>query len=159
MASTQKIIEMTTACCAEHLDEDYSRLCEKLIKKMGRKHDVPFKRGQLDIWASAVVYALGSINFLFDQSFEPYMSATQICNYFGTNKSTVSQKARRIKDMLGMGYFDPEFSTQHAESSNPMNDMVVVDGFFVPMDTLPEEAQKMVKDARAEGKNIELRTE
>lgn len=147
---------MTTACCVENLDENYSELCEKLVKKMGRKHDVPFKRGRLDIWASAVVYAIGSINFLFDQSFEPYMSAAQVCDYFGTNQSTVSQKARRIKDMFDMGYFDPEFSTQHAENSNPMNNMVVVDGFFVPLDTLPEEAQTMVKDARAQGKNIQF---
>lgn len=71
-----KIIEMTSAFCAENLDDDYLQLCEKLIKKLGRKRDVPFQRGKLEIWAAAVVYAIGSINFLFDKSFEPFMTTT-----------------------------------------------------------------------------------
>ncbi len=125
---------------------------------MGRKHEVPFKRGRLDIWAASAVYAIGSINFLFDQSFEPYMSAGQINDAFGTNQSTVSSKARKIKKMFDMGYFDPEFSTQNMQQSNPLDKMVMVDGFIVPLESLPEEEQEMVRKARAERKDIEFTT-
>ena len=48
---------------------------------MGRKREVPFKRGKLEIWAAAVVQAIGSINFLFDKSFEPYITSKQINEY------------------------------------------------------------------------------
>ncbi|MCG2714661.1 MAG: DUF6398 domain-containing protein [Candidatus Marinimicrobia bacterium] len=92
-AREQKLLELTGAFCAQKLDDDYLQLCEKLVKKLGRKRDAPFKRGKIEIWAAAIVYAIGSINFLFDKSFEPYMTAEQISEYFGTKNSTVSNKA------------------------------------------------------------------
>jgi hypothetical protein len=155
----QEITELTNNFCDKHLDEDYKQLCERLVKKMGRKHEVPFKRGRLDIWAASVVYAIGSINFLFDQSFEPHMTPDQINDAFGTNKSTVSNKARKIKKMFDMRYFDSEFSTRDMEQSNPFNQMVMVDGFIVPLENLPQEQQEMVRQARAEGKDIAFTTE
>lgn len=153
-----RLIEMTRAFCSQKLDDDYFQLCEKLIKKLGRKRDVPFQRGKLEIWAAAVVYAIGSINFLFDKSFEPYMTADQISEYFGTKKSTVSNKAREIKDMFDMWHFSPEFSSTRMVESNPFNKMVMVDGFIVPIDTLPDDLQQMVRDARARGEDIEFHT-
>ena len=153
-----KLLEMTGIFCSQKLDDDYFQLCEKLIKKLGRKREVPFQRGKLEIWAAAVVHAIGSINFLFDKSFEPYMSADQICEYFGTKTSTVSNKAREIKDMVDLQYYDPEFSTQKMTEENPFNKMVMIDGFIRPIDALPENLQQMVKEARARGEDIEFRT-
>ena len=110
---TQELLEMTGGFCREYLDEDYRQLCEKLIGKMARKRNIPFLSGRMEIWAAAVVYALGSINFLFDKSFKPYTTVDDICSYFGTTKSTTSQKAKLIRDMFKMGYYDQEFSTTH----------------------------------------------
>jgi hypothetical protein len=155
----QTLVEMVRTFCAQELDDDYFQLCEKLIKKMGRKRDVPFQRGQLDIWAAAVVHAIGSINFLFDKSFEPYMTAEQISEYFGTKKSSVSTKAAQIKDMFKLSYYSPEFSTRKMTMENPFNKMVMVDGFIVPLDTLPPDLQQKVKDARAQGGDIEFTTQ
>ena len=155
----EKLLEMTGIFCAQKLDEDYFQLCEKLIKKLGRKRDVPFQRGKLEIWAAAVVYAIGSINFLFDKSFEPYVTAEQVSEYFGTKKSTVSNKARQIKDMFDMWHFNPEFSTQKMTEDNPFNNMVMVDGFIVSLDTLPPNLQEMVKEARLRGGDIEFQSE
>lgn len=154
----EELLEMIRAFCTQKLDDDYYQLCEKLIKKLGRKRDVPFQRGKLEIWAAAVVYAIGSINFLFDKSFEPYMTADQISDYFGTKNSTVSNKAREIKDMFNMWHFSPEFSTQRMTDSNPFNQTVMVDGFIVPISTLPEDLQQIVRDARTRGEDIEFRT-
>lgn len=155
----EKLLELTRFFCEEKLDKEYLQLCKKLINKMGRKREVPFKRGKLDIWAAAVVHAVGSVNFLFDKSFEPYASVSDINDYFGTNSSTVSQKSKRIRDMFSMGYFDSDFSTGAMNESNPFNNMVMVDGFIVPLDSLPEEYQEMVREARAEGGDIEFHTE
>ncbi len=154
----KQLLEMTGIFCAQKLDDDYFQLCEKLIKKLGRKRDVPFKRGKLEIWAAAVVYAIGSINFLFDKSFEPYITAEQISDYFGTKNSTVSSKARQIKDMFDMWQFSPEFSTQKMKAENPFNNLVMVDGFIVPLDTLSSDLQEMVKEARSRGEDIEFHT-
>ena len=153
-----KLLQLTGSFCTEKLDDEYARLCEKLIKKLGRKRNVPFQRGRLEIWAAAVVHAIGSINFLFDQSFKPYLPAEDICNYFGTKKTTVSNKAREIKDMFNLWHFNPEFSTKSMSEKNPFNSMVMVDGLIIPIDSLPEELQQMVKEARARGEDIEFRT-
>lgn len=155
----KKLLEITRTFCTQKLDDDYFQLCEKLIKKLGRKRDVPFQRGNIEIWAAAVVYAIGSINFLFDKSFEPYTTPDQISGYFGITKSTVSNKARQIKDMFHMRQYSSEFSTQRMTESNPFNDMVMVNGFIVPLDSIPENLQKFVKKERAEGRDIEFTTQ
>jgi hypothetical protein len=123
--------EMTSSFCIQFLDEEYKNLCNKLVDKMSRKRAVPFLSGKKEIWASAVVYAIGSINFLFDKSFTPYATADDICGFFKTSKSTTSQKAKLIKDMFNLDYYDDEFSTQSTNDSNPMNDMVMINGFIV----------------------------
>ena len=155
----EKLIELTQIFCDQKLDSDYKHLCEKLIRKLGRKRDVPFQRGKIEIWAAAVIYALGSINFLFDKSFKPYMTADQISEYFDTKNSTVSNKAREIKDMLNLWHFSPEFSTKKMIEDNPFNNLVMVDGFIVPLDTLPPILQKRVKEVREKGGDIEFTTE
>ncbi len=120
---------------------------------------MPFKSGKIEIWAAAIIHAIGSINFLFDKSFEPYLTAEQISEYFGTKKATVSNKARQIKDMFKMGYYDPDFSTQHMTEGNPYDEMVMVNGFIVPLSSIPEDLQGLVKKERAAGRDIEFTTE
>jgi len=148
----QKLIEMTTGFCDEYLDEDYKQLCEKLIRKMSRKRNVPFLSGRIEIWAAAIVYALGSINFLFDQSFEPYASGDDICNYFGTSKSTTSQKAKVIRDMFKLGYWDREFSTSHMMQSSPFPNLVMVNGLIVDKRSLPPEIQELIRQKESRKK-------
>jgi hypothetical protein len=155
----KQLLEKVGAFCIQKLNEEYFELCEKLILKMGRKREVPFKRGKLNIWASAVVYAIGSLNFLFDNSFEPHISPDEICEYFGTKKSTVSNKASQIKNMFDLWYFNPEFSTERMTKSSPFNNMVMVDGLILPIKSLPIEMQEIVKRERSLGRDIEFKTE
>ena len=131
-AKEEKLIELTTAFCQEKLDDDYEQLCVKLIRKMGRKRDIPFRRGKLENWASGIIYALGQINFLFYKSFEPYASDDDICKYFGTMKSTASNKARDIRKMFNLGHFDEEFSTEYIRSRTPRFAMTP-EGFIIPL--------------------------
>lgn len=155
----EKLIELTQIFCNQKLDSDYKHLCEKLIRKLGRKRDVPFQRGKIEIWAAGVIHALGSINFLFDKSFKPYVTTDQISEYFGTKNSTVSNKAREIKDILNLRYFDSEFSTNKMIEENPFKNLVTVDGFIVPLDSLPPILQKRVQEVREKGGDIEFTNE
>jgi hypothetical protein len=140
---TQRLIGMTGGFCQQFLDEDYRQLCEKLIRKMSRKRAAPFLSGRVEIWAAAVVYALGSINFLFDKSFEPYATADDLCNFFGTSKSTTTQKSKVIRDLFKMGYYDQEFSTNHMKENSPFSNFVMVNGLIVDKRHLPPEVQEM----------------
>jgi hypothetical protein len=107
----RQLIQMTAACCQQHADGEYERLCRKLIEKMARKRAVPF--------------------FLFDKSFLPHATPDTICNYFQVSKRTVAQKAKVIRDMFKLGYFDPEFSTERMAKNNPLAGLTMVDGFLV----------------------------
>ena len=133
---TQELINLTTKFCDEHLDVEYKQLSEKLILKMSRKRNAPFLYGQIEIWAAAIIHALGRINFLFDKSFKPYTSVDDICNYFKVSKSTVSQKAKLIREMLKMTYWDDEFSTTHMKKNNPLAHFAMVNGYIVDTRTL-----------------------
>ncbi len=141
----QKLKQMTAAFCDKYVDEEYKHLCEKLIAKMPRKRNVPFISGRLEIWAAAIVHAIGSINFLFDKSSQPYASIDDISSFFGTSKSTVSQKSKVIRDMFKLGYWDKEFSTAMMQEGNPLADTVVIDGFIVPICMLTPEMQERLR--------------
>lgn len=127
----RELTEMTAAFCQQHVDGEYERLCRKLIEKMARKRTVPFLSGRLDIWAAAIIYALGSINFLFDKSFRPHATTDAICDYFQVSKRTVAQKAKLIRDMFKLEYFNPEFSTERMVKNNPLAQLAMVDGFVI----------------------------
>lgn len=155
----QKILELVKEFCAEKIDQEYFALAERLIQKLGRKRNVVFITGQPKIWAAAIIHALGTINFLFDKSFEPYISIDDMNNYFGTSKSTTGKKSKQIRDLLKLEQWDNEFSTHKMQDSNPFDNFVMVDGLIVPLNTLPEQYQQAVKQARAEGKDISFTTQ
>lgn len=121
-----EIAAMAMKFCKEKLDEDYEQLCEKMVRKLGRKRTKPLSTGRLEIWAAAVVYTIGSMNFLFDKSFKPYVPSSEINEYFGTSSSTVAQKARFIRDMLKLSqYWDKDFSTQYMRENNPFSRLMI----------------------------------
>lgn len=154
----QKILELVREFCAKNLDEEHFELAERLTLKLGRKRNVPFINGQPKIWAVAIIHAIGTINFLFDNSFEPYISVNDLNSYFETNKVTTTSKSKQIRDLLKLEMWDNEFSTKKMKESNPIANLVMVDGIIVPLSSLPEQYQQAVKHARAENKDISFTT-
>ena len=106
----EDLIDLVSSFSNNYLNEDYTESAVKIVEKMARKREVPFRRGKLEIWASGIIYALAQINFLFDKTSPYYISADDICNHFNTKKSTVSKKADQIIDMLDLSPLDGEFT-------------------------------------------------
>lgn len=142
----KKLIEESKKFCGTYLDQEYAQLCEKMIEKMAQKRVVPFMSGKGVIWVAAIIYAIGSVNFLFDRSFKPYVSTDDICDYFGLSKSTTAQKAKVIRDMFKMSQWKGEFFTNRMKETNPLLSNVFLDGIPIPISSLPEELQKVVKE-------------
>ena len=154
----KKNLDLVGEFCAKKLDDEYFELSERLVLKLCRKRNAPLATGQPQVWAAAIIHALGTINFLFDKSFDPYVSIDEINNFFATNKTTTGGKSKQIRDLLKLDRWDNEFSTKSTSSSNPYAKLVMVDGFIVPVDTLPEQYQIAVQQARAKGKDISFTT-
>ncbi len=153
-----QLIELTTTFCNLKINEEYAQLCEKLIKKLGRKKEVPFQIGKPEIWAATVVYTIGFINFLFDKTLVPHITIDVIKEYFGTKQSTIANKSRDLRKLLKLEQFNREFSTAYMIQENPYDKYVMIDGFICPVEDLPEDLQKELKEARAKGEDMEFFT-
>ena len=154
----QEIIRLAKSFCSEKLNDEYAALAEKLICKLGRKRNVPFVSGQTAIWAAAVIHALGTINFLFDKSSQPYVSIDELNGFFGTKTSTSGNKSKEIRNLLKLAHWDKEFSIKSMARNNPFVNFVMVDGLIMPVDSLPDEYQKIARKILAEGGNISFTT-
>jgi Domain of unknown function (DUF6398) len=62
------IVALTDAFCAAHLDEEYARLVRQAAAALCRQRPSPLATGHPQTWACGIVYAVGSVNFLFDKS-------------------------------------------------------------------------------------------
>ena len=148
------LIKMTAEFCDIYLDEDYKKLSKKLIQKMARKREVPFIYGRIEIWAAAVIYALGTTNLLYKKSFEPYITPDTICSYFKTNKSTTYLKSRKIRDMFNIKYRDKEFSTPYIIENDPLLHLGMPEELVTHLKKLMEEMEK--KSILELSKNVKI---
>lgn len=100
-APASVIIDITDAVCRDHLDEEYGRMARRLVARLARKRPSPLLRGDARIWAAGVLYAIGRINFLFDPSQRPHLSAAQLAAAVGAKQTTMANKASMIDRLVG----------------------------------------------------------
>lgn len=155
----EKITGLATSFCAQKLNEEYFELSERLIGKLSRKRPSPLLRGKEEIWAAGIVHAIGHVNFLYDKSFKPYITFDELNEYFGTKKSSVGNKAAEIRKMFKMNRLTNfDFMTNSRKEDHPIYNTVMVDGFIVPISSIPEEYQQIARQARERGENIQFWT-
>jgi len=128
----------TDAFCRRHLDEEYAHLCTALTAKLARKRPSPLTRGERDIWAAGIVYAIGRVNFLADPSQTPHLRTEELARLWGVKQTTMTNKGRLIMDSLRIGLMDPEFSRRDMIARNPMVWLLQIDGLLVDARDLPE---------------------
>ena len=107
-----------------------------------RQRPSPLATGQLKTWACGIVYALGFVNFLFDKSQTPSMSAAELCAAFGVSKSTGAAKAKAVREALGMSQMDPQWYRPSKMEHNSLAWMIMVNGFIVDVRSMPRDIQE-----------------
>ncbi|MBL7201174.1 MAG: hypothetical protein ISS56_13630 [Anaerolineae bacterium] len=141
-AKYQAIVGMTDAFCRAHLNEEYAELCRKLAATLSRKRPSPLEKGQAKSWAGGIVYTIGRVNFLFDTSQTPHLSAKELCERFGVSQGTASGKSTQIMDMLDIMQFHPEWTLPSLIDDNPLAWMISVDGLIIDARHAPREVQE-----------------
>jgi len=126
-----EILERLRAFSSAKLNDEYSELAEKMLNKLARKRHPPFETGKVEIWAAAIIHALGMVNFLFDRSQTPHVTVREIHEFFGTKESTVSSRSKEIRDMLKLRQWDEEFGTREMQERDPYKKMMMVNGYIV----------------------------
>ncbi len=137
----EDIIVITDEVCAKLLDAEYAGLARQAVAKLVRKRPSPLLSGRRGTWAAAVIYALGQVNFLFDASSEPYLTADELSAAFGIAKGTMGSKAKQVRDMLKMDQFTTEFMRGDVLAENPMVWFIEVDGLVMDSRSLPIDYQ------------------
>lgn len=138
----QLLFELIDPFCREHLNEEYAVLCRKLAEKLARKRPSPL-RGNMNAWASGIVRAIGSVNFLHDKKRTPYMRSTDIDYYLGTSPSSGAAKLAAIRKMVKLYHFDPAWTLPSLLESSPLTWMLELNGFTIDVRYAPREIQEL----------------
>lgn len=142
-----EVVRLTDAACREGLNEEYAQMARRAAEVLARKRPSPLLGGRAPGWACGIVYALGQVNFLFDRSFEPYLSAGELCALFGVSAATGAAKAKEVRAALKTRTMDPAWTLPSLMDQNPMAWIVSIDGFLVDARTLPLAYQKALAEA------------
>jgi len=136
-----KILELVSEFCRDHLTEEYCELCEDLTWAV-YEEGLPLEKGQPAGWASGVVHAIGFVNFLHDPNHLPYMTSTQLAEGFGVSQQTMLTKSKIIRDQLDLIQLDPDWCLPSRLGDNPLVWMLDVDGFIMDARDAPLEFQQ-----------------
>lgn len=115
-----EILVITDELCAACLDREYAELAGELVARLARKRPSPLARGDVRIWAAGALYALGQINFLFDRSQQPHLTADRLAGQLGVVKTTMANKATTIHRALDLGYYEPGLTRQSLYDDPPL---------------------------------------
>jgi hypothetical protein len=129
------IMNLVLAFCEEHLDEELYGYAIELCDMLGRKRKISISRGKKEIWAASIIYVIARLNFLFDPENEFFLSADTVCDFFGTKKSTVGNKATQIEKACNLGLGAEGLCSP--EISDALTLVELPDGLVIPKSMLP----------------------
>ncbi len=92
------------------------------------------------------MYAIGQINFLFDPTQRPHLTADELAAGIGVVKSTMANKASVISKTLDLGMYEPDLTRAAMIEQHPLARIIEVDGFLVGARTLPPEVQERARE-------------
>lgn len=138
----ENITGITDEFCHEHLDEEYADLAREMADALSRERPSPLASGRERSSAAGIVYALGRVNFLSDDSFEPHMSMGELCEKIGVSQSNASSKSREIWKALDLMQLHPDWCPPSRMEENPLAWIVEVNGLPVDVRMMPKEVQE-----------------
>jgi hypothetical protein len=138
-----ELTALTDQFCEDHLDGEYAELARYAIAALCRKRPSPLASGQPRTWACAVLYALGQVNFLSDKASPPYMTMADLCGHFGVAPSTGGNKAKLVREALGMSRLDHRWTLPSRLTDSPIAWLIQVNGLIVDARQLPIEMQEI----------------
>lgn len=154
----QELIRLTNQFCNDKLDEEHKELTEKLIDKLFDNTSRPFESVNVKQWAAGIIYAIGTANLLFDETFEPFISENELNDYFEADTDMTFRNASFINEQLNLDIFEGDQSLIRTRQDNPLKNRVPVDGIYVSLDLFSSHIRDKIKNMQSEGYHIELRS-
>jgi len=138
------ITALTDAFCGERLNDEYARVIGAVTAALCRARPSPVSTGAPASWAAGITHTDGTVNFVFDRSGSPHVSAAERYQAFGVAESTGQGKSKRVRDVLAMRSFDPDWTLPSRLANNPMVWTVSINGFVLGAHSLERDQQALV---------------
>ncbi len=136
-----ELVSLTDEFCGKFLDDEYKTLARELAACIC-ECDLSVQRGRRESWASGIIHALGSVNFLTDTSFEPCMTWPEVAEAFGVAQTTMENKSRLIRKQLNIMPLAPAWCVDSLLDDNPLVWFIEVDGFLLDIRDAPRDVQE-----------------
>ena len=114
----ENISSMIIDYCSINLDDDYKDLCLHALQKLCRKRSAPLSKGRENMWAAGIVYAIaqnsnlvGNRPDLFLGIPKYHLMADEMASFFGVSKGGMQEKAKTIREILGISRDKEEWLT------------------------------------------------
>lgn len=134
--------------CTEHLNDEYYDMSLKLLDEFIQYYPDRLERGQAKSWAAALVYTIGRVNFLFDPSHQPHLTASDLCEKFSISQGTASSKSTELFKLFDLMQFHPEWTLPSLVDGNPFIWMgMMEDGMIIDFRTAPRDVQVQAYEA------------
>lgn len=140
------VVSLTDLFCDLHLNDEYRDMCREMAVALC-VDETPMARGKPLSWAAGIVHAVGWVNFLQDESFEPHMTTKQMARRLAVSQATMLAKSRIIRDGLELVQFDPDWCLPSLIQENPLVWMVEVNGLVVDARHMSLEFQQKAYEA------------
>jgi hypothetical protein len=159
--AAKEIASLVASFCDKHLNDELRACALKLCDTLSRKRKLNICRGRKEIWAAAIIYVIARLNFLFDKARPCFLSVDTICDFFGTKKSTTSNKANLIEEACDLGLGEPDYCTE--EINKAFSFFQLPNGLIVPehmvetiaFEVADEEESKAIAAYLAEQRRLE----
>lgn len=145
---TKEIKGLVESFCEQYLNEELATCSLRLCDTLGRSRKLDVTRGKKEIWASSIVYVIARVNFLFDKANRYFLNSDTICDFFGTKKTTVGNKATSIEKALNIGIGDAKYCTSEIRASFSMVELP--GGLIIPVNMIAEISREIVIEIAGE---------
>lgn len=139
---TKEIKGVVESFCEQYLNDELATCSLRLCDTLGRSRKLDVARGKKEIWAASIVYVIARVNFLFDKANTYFLTSDTICDFFGTKKTTVGNKATSIEKALNIGIGDTKYCTPEIRASFSMVELP--GGLIIPEKMIKEIARDIV---------------
>ncbi len=137
------VVSITDEFSKQHLNDEYAQLIRHATAALCRKRPSPLASGRAKTWACGITHAIGMVNFLYDSSQQPHISAGDLYKAFGVSASSGGAKSKLVRDVLDMHQMDPDWTVPSKMSGNLMAWMIMVNGIIVDARTAPRPIQEI----------------
>ena len=138
-----QITDLMNDYCRQVLNEEYAELATYTAAALCRKRPSPLASGKIAAWACAILYALGSVNGLFDKENSLHIQHNDLPKAFDSSPSNNRAKVKKIRDLLDIHLFDHRWQIKSRLATQDTIWMITLNGFIVDARTLPIELQEI----------------